>query len=107
MNTLPQIPFITSVTDLRYKTREVMESVQEGKKTILLTRDSDPVAVLLPIRLYESIRQYIEDLEDARDIRSMKTVLGRTEKTSDFTAFDRIQRGKHNLSDYVRNHSSK
>lgn len=107
MNTLPQIPFITSVTDLRYKTREVMESVQEGKKTILLTRDSDPVAVLLPIGIYESIRQYIEDLEDARDIRSMKTVFARKEKSSDFIAFDKSMRGKHNLPDYVRNHSSK
>lgn len=107
MNTLPQIPFITSVTDLRYKTREVMESVQEGKKTILLTRDSDPVAVLLPIGIYESIRQYIEDLEDARDIRSMKTVLGRKEKTSDFTAFDKTMRKKLGIPDYVRNRASK
>ena len=107
MNILPQIPSITSVTDLRYKTREVMESVQEGGKTVLLTRDSDPVAVLLPIGLYESIRQYIEDLEDARDVRSMKTVLARKEKTSDFIAFDRSLRGKHNLPDYVRHRSSK
>ncbi len=109
MNTqvLPQIPYITSVTDLRYKTKQVMESVQEDGKTVLLTRDSDPVAVLLPIGLYESIRRYIEDLEDARDIRSMKTVLARKEKTSDFAAFDRIQRGKHNLPDYVRHRSSK
>ena len=84
-----------------------MESVQEGGKTVLLTRDSDPVAVLLPVGLYESIRRYIEDLEDARDIRSMKTVLARKEKTRDFAAFDRIQRRKHNLSDYVRNRSSK
>lgn len=84
-----------------------MEMVQEGKKTILLTRDSDPVAVLLPIGLYESIRQYIEDLEDARDVRFMKTVLVRKEKTSDFTAFDKSMRRKHNLPDYVRNHSSK
>lgn len=105
MNTLPQIPFITSVTDLRYKTKKIMESVQEGKKTVLLTRDSDPVAVLLPIGLYESIRQYIEDLEDARDIRSMKTVLARKEKMSDFAAFDRMQRRKHNLPDDLRNRS--
>jgi len=84
-----------------------MESVQEGGKTVLLTRDSDPVAVLLPIGLYESIRQYIEDLEDARDVRSMKTVLARKEKTSDFIAFDRSLRGKHNLPDYVRHRSSK
>ena len=84
-----------------------MESVQQGKKTILLTRDSDPVAVLLPIGLYESIRHYIEDLEDARDIRSMKTVLARKEKTSDFALFDRNMRSKHNLPHNVRNRSSK
>lgn len=84
-----------------------MESVQGGGKTVLLTRDSDPVAVLLPIGLYEYIRGYIERLEDERDLRSMKTVLGRKEKTSDFTAFDKTMRKKLGIPDYVRNRASK
>jgi len=108
MNTLlPHIPIIKSVTDLRYKAREIMEYVQGEGKTVLLTRDSDPVAVLFPIGLYEAIRGYIEHLEDARDIRSMKTVLARKEKTSDFIAFDKTMRLKHNLPDYVRHRPSK
>lgn len=94
---LPFIPTIKSVTDLRYKAREIMAQVQGEGKTVLLTRDSDPVAVLLPIGLYESIRQHIQDLEDAQDLRSMKTVLLRREKISDFTSFDKSMRRKHNL----------
>lgn len=99
--TLPQIPVITSVTDLRYKTKKVVESVEAQGKTVVLTRDSDPVAVLLPVGLYEAIRQYLEDVEDERDVRSMKSVLVRKEKTSDFAAFDRAMRKKFHLPTYV------
>lgn len=104
---LPFIPTIKSVTDLRYKAREIMAEVQGEGKTMLLTRDSDPIAVLLPIGLYESIRQYIEDLEDSRDVRAMKTVLTAGGKISDFPSFDKSMRRKHNLPDYVRHRASK
>lgn len=104
---LPLIPTITSVTDLRYKTKKIMESLQEEGKTVLLTRASDPIAVLLPIGLYESIRQYIEYLEDERDLRSMKAVLARKETTSDFSVFDKAMRKKFGASDYVQHRSSK
>jgi len=108
MNTLlPHIPIIKSVTDLRYKAREIMEHVQGEGKTVLLTRDSDPVAVLFPVKLYEAIRQYIEQLEDARDIRSMKTVLARREKTSDFASFDKATRKKHGFPAYVSHRTPK
>lgn len=105
--TLPQIPSIASVTDLRYKTKRVVESVEAQGKTVLLTRDSDPVAVLLPVGLYEAIRQYLEDVEDERDVQSMKAVLARKEKTSDFAALDRSMRKTFHLPPYVRDRSSK
>ena len=66
---LPQIPLIRSVTDLRYKAREIVSHVVEDGKTVLVTRDSDPVAVLFPVALYESLRQYIEDTKDIADLK--------------------------------------
>jgi hypothetical protein len=81
-----------------------MQNVTKDGKTVLLTRDSDPVAVLFPIRLYETIRQYIEDTKDLQDIKSE---LAKAEKPIDFGSFDSAIRKKHKLPAYVSNSPSK
>lgn len=96
--TLPQIPLIKSVTDLRYKAREIVASVEKNGETILVTRDSDPVAVLFPIALYESLREYIED---TKDIADLKKALAKKEKSFNFTAFDKTERKRRHLPSYV------
>lgn len=81
-----------------------MLSVTQNGKTVLLTKDSDPVAVLFPIDLYESIRQYIEETQDVNDI---KNALEKQEKAIDFVEFDAKMRRKQHLPKYVQNHSEK
>ncbi|MEK7577964.1 MAG: type II toxin-antitoxin system Phd/YefM family antitoxin [Patescibacteria group bacterium] len=101
---LPQIPLIKSVTDLRYKAREIVALVVEDGKTVLVTRDSDPVAVLFPVALYESIREYIED---SKDIADLKKALAKNEPATDFETFDKTLRKRHGLAPYVSSHHSK
>jgi len=101
---LPQIPLIKSVTDLRYKAREIVALVVEDGKTVLVTRDSDPVAVLFPVALYESLRQYIEDTKDLADL---KKALARNEPATDFETFDKAQRKRRRLPKYVSHPASK
>lgn len=101
---LPQIPLIKSVTDLRYKAREIIASVEKNGKTILVTRDSDPVAVLFPMALYESLREYIED---TKDIADLKKALAKNEKSFDFAAFDKAERKRRHLPSYVPSHNKK
>lgn len=96
--TIPQIPDITSVTDLRYKARTIINRVHEHGKTILVTRDSDPMAVLLPVHLYNAIREYIED---TRDLAEMKKVLTKDEPSTDFLEFEKTQRKRRHLPKYV------
>ena len=100
---LPQIPIIKSVTDLRYQARDIVHRVMEGN-TVLLTRDSDPVAVLFPVHLYESIRRYIEDTQD---VIAIKKVLAQKEPSVDFSTFDATMRKKHNLPSHVSHNSAK
>ncbi len=69
---LPTLPLIRSVTDLRYKAREIMRAVHEEGKTVLLTKDNDPVAVLFPISLYNALRQYVQILEEAHGITKLE-----------------------------------
>lgn len=100
---LPQIPIIKSVTDLRYQARDIVHHVIEGN-TVLLTRDNDPVAVLFPVRLYESIRRYIEDIQD---VVAIKKVLADKEDSIDFSVLDATMRKKHNLPAHVSHNASK
>ncbi len=101
---LPQIPLIRSVTDLRYKAREIVSHVVEDGKTVLVTRDSDPVAVLFPVALYESLRQYIED---TKDIADLKKAVAQKGPSSDFTLFDKTERKRRRVSAYVPDTSAK
>lgn len=101
---LPQIPLIKSVTDLRYKAREIIASVEKNGKTILVTRDSDPVAVLFPMALYESLREYIEDTQDIADL---KKALAKNEPATDFETFDKAERKRRHLPPYVPSHNKK
>lgn len=102
--TLPQIPLIKSVTDLRYKAREIVAHVEKNGKTVLVTRDSDPVAVLFPVALYETLREYIEDTKDLADL---KKALARNEPATDFETFDKALRKRKGLPPYVPSRHSK
>lgn len=102
--TLPQIPLIKSVTDLRYKAREIVAHVEKNGKTVLVTRDSDPVAVLFPVALYETLREYIEDTKDLADL---KKALARNEPVTDFEMFDKTERKRRRLPAHVSDTASK
>lgn len=53
---LPPLPFIKTVTDLRYQTPAIFKLLKKNKP-VVITRDSQAEAVMLSPFLYEKLRQ--------------------------------------------------
>ena len=67
MNSLhPVIP----ISDLRYKTKDIMNQVQQ--ETIVLTQRGRPTAVLVGFDAYNKMARRLQALEDERDAAIMQ-----------------------------------
>jgi len=87
---LPPVPNIKSVTDMRYKSREIVETLVRDGEAIYLTKDSDPVGIILPIQQYTSIRKQLEALEDIVDAQMMDEFVERDDHV--FVDWEEVKR---------------
>lgn len=60
---------ISSVSDLRDRLGQTIDSLDRDR-AILVVRHSKPAAYLIAPELFEELVEYIEDLEDIRDMES-------------------------------------
>lgn len=99
---LPPLPVIKSVTDMRYQSREIVNTLVKEQQTIYLTKDSNPIGVLIPLEKYKSIQSYISSLEDQIDAATLdKAIEESSHDFVDFEEFDKEQRKKRGLPPYV------
>lgn len=90
---LPVIPTIKSVTDLRYQTAEIIRLLKENKP-VVVTRDSDTVAVMLSPSLYQLIIFRIEEFEEKNEAKKLEKAIKRKGEFINFDIFDKKQRRK-------------
>ncbi|EKE21141.1 MAG: hypothetical protein ACD_7C00343G0002 [uncultured bacterium] len=90
---LPVVPTIKSVTDLRYQTAEIIRLLKENKP-IVVTRDSDMVAVMLSPSLYQLIIFHIEQFEEKNEAKKLEKAIKRKGEFINFDIFDKKQRKK-------------
>lgn len=108
---LPSMPVIKSVTDMRYQSREIVDTLVKEEKAIYLTKDNDPVGVMLPIKTYKKLSEFIEELEDALDAATLDKAI--EESAGDFVdleEFDKEQlkkRGRSHVQTQTRRSTKK
>lgn len=61
------LPKFTTVSALRYKTASLIKELKEERKPLVLLRGSDPVGVIIPPQMYESLVKLAQDSEDLDD----------------------------------------
>ena len=93
---------------MRYQSREIVNILVKDKKAIYMTKDSDPIGIMLPISTYERLGTLLEQLEDERDAAILDLAI-ETDKSGpmDFEEFDRQQRKKRGLPPYVQARNKK
>jgi prevent-host-death family protein len=90
---LPVIPRIKSVTDLRYQTAEIIKLVQQNQP-VVVTKDSNTVAVLLSPIQYQTILDMVEELEDQKAAKKLEKAISIGGTFSGFQTYDRKRRKK-------------
>lgn len=93
---LPIIPTIKSVTDLRYQTAEIIKLLKDNQP-VVVTKDSDTVAVMLSPQQYQQIIYLFEELEDQRAAKKLENAIKKGGKFTNFESFDKKQRKKLKL----------
>jgi hypothetical protein len=94
--TLPVIPTIKSITDLRYQTAQIMEIIEQNKP-VVITRDKDTVAIMLSPILYDHIVTLMQEIEDKKDAQTLEKEMQKGGAFVDFTRYDQKQRKKFKL----------
>ena len=61
-----------SITDLKQNTAKVVKRVKEEGKPVVILQRSEPTAVLIDPKYYETLQQALEDLEDLMDVETRK-----------------------------------
>ena len=74
------LPDIASVTDLRYKTKSLLDRLSQQSSPVLILRDSQPAAVLVSPSLYEKFSRAHDLLEDYMDALDLEREIDRSEK---------------------------
>lgn len=93
---LPIIPKIKSVTDLRYQTAEIIKLLGQNQP-VVVTKDSDTVAVLLSPIQYQRILDAIEELEDQESAKKLEKAIVSGGTFSEFRAYDKKRKKKLRL----------
>jgi antitoxin YefM len=66
---------IMSVTKAKAKLLDLTRKVQEDGRAYILTRDGEPVSVLVPIEDYESLLETTEILADEKTMQDLNAAL--------------------------------
>jgi len=90
---LPIIPIIKSVTDLRYQTAEIIKLLEQNQP-VVVTRDSDTIAVMLSPTQYQQIILFFEELEEEKTAQRLEKAIKKGGEFIDFDSFDKKQRKK-------------
>lgn len=89
--TLPIIPVIKSVTDLRYQTADIIRLLEQSQP-VLVTRDNDTVAVMLSPSQYQLIINLFEEQEERKESQRLEKAIEKRGSFTDFDSFDKKQR---------------
>lgn len=92
---LPIIPTIKSVTDLRYETAEIIKLLEN--QPVLVTKDSDTVAVMLSPKQYQQIVLLFQEHEEKKAAGRLEKAIEKGGTFVDFRSFDKKQRKKLKL----------
>lgn len=63
---------LVSITDLKQKTKKVIEDVKKSGKSTVVIQHSEPAAVLVDPDYYEKLEQALENIEDLQAIEDRK-----------------------------------
>lgn len=91
--TLPMIPTIKSVTDLRYQTAEIIKIIQQGQP-VVVTRAMDTVAVMFSPVQYQQIVTFLDEAEDLKAAKKLEKAIEKDGKFIDLVSFDKRQKKK-------------
>lgn len=89
--TLPIIPIIKSVTNLRYQTADIIRLLGQSQP-ILVTRDNDTVAVMLSPTHYQQILNLFEEQENEKEVHRLEKAIEKKGSFIDFDSFDKKRR---------------
>ncbi len=90
---LPIIPKIKSVTDLRYQTAEIIKLLEQNQP-VVVTKDSNTVAVLMSPIQYQRILDTIEEIEDQELTKKLEKAIKTKGTFMEFTVYDKKHRRK-------------
>jgi prevent-host-death family protein len=68
---------IMPVSDLRRKTRDVIEAARTGDGVVYITQHGRPAVVLIDYERYETLMERLEDLSDMASLRQAINEPGR------------------------------
>ena len=89
--TLPVLPIIKSVTDLRYQTADIIKLLEKDQP-VVVTRDNDTIAVMLSPSQYQQILHLFEEIGEEKTTRRLEKAIEKGEQFMDFDSFDKKQR---------------
>lgn len=100
---LPDIPPIKSITDLRYRTAELIRFLQKEKKPVILTRGANAFGILFPLEYYKSLQKAMKNYEDYEDAMLLEREITSAsfEGAIDFEEYVKKRFGKDYVSDYL------
>lgn len=90
---LPIIPIIKSVTDLRYQTADIIRHLEQDQP-VVVTRDNNTVAVMLSPIQYQQIIHLFEEFEEEKETKKLEKAIEKGDQFTDFSKFDRKQHKK-------------
>ena len=90
---LPIIPTIKSVTDLRYQTAEIIKLLDKNQP-VVITRENDTVAVMFSPVYYQRLVDLFEQLDEQKEARRLEKAIEEGDKFVNFSDFDKKQRRK-------------
>lgn len=93
--TLPTIPIIKSVTDLRYETADIIKILSRNQ-AVLVTKDSNTVAVMLSPQFYQQFITLLEEVEDEKASQKLQKAIRKGGEFVNFEEFDRKHKKKFN-----------
>ena len=91
--TLPVLPVIKSVTDLRYQTADIIKLLEKDQP-VVVTRDNDTIAVMLSPVQYQQIINLFEEIEEKKETERLEKAIEKGDQFTDFDSFDKKQRKK-------------
>ncbi len=87
---LPIIPTIKSVTDLRYQTAEIIKLLDKDQP-VVITRENDTVAVMFSPVYYQRLVDLFEQFEEKMEAKRLEKAIEEGDKFDNFSDFDKKQ----------------